>query len=42
VQQLGHVGVVVYVHDDALPLFEAQQRPGKGAVVERRGDDLVG
>ena len=42
VHQLGRVGVVVDIDDDALAFLEAQQRPRKLAVVERRRDDMVG
>ena len=36
------VGIVVDIDDDALAFLEAQQRPGKLAVVERGRDDVVG
>ena len=39
---LGPVGFVVDVDGDALAFFEAQERPGKLAVVGGRGDDAVG
>ena len=36
------VGVVVNVDGDLLPFLEAQQRPGKLAVVGGHGDDAIG
>ena len=42
VQLLGSVGLVVDVDGDRLPLFEAEQRAGKLAVVSRHGNDAVG
>ena len=40
-QLLGNIAVVVDVDGDLLAFFEAQQRPGKLAVVSSRGDDVA-